>query len=215
MAGTSSAGGKRSRRKERTRRAILEAAAGCFGAAGFDACSMEAIGEAAGVTKPTLYAYFASKEQLFDTLLRETFARLKDDALPEVDSVEGVAAALLAHAKGHMKMLLDEPILGLIRATAAEVMRRPEWAKELMEELADPGLERWLADLDRRGLLRVRSPKAAAEIFWSLVKGQLFFPAILGLRPPAAARERARVLKEAVRVFVDAHAPAGDVKGAR
>ena len=51
--------------KEAKRRALLEAAAGCFAKAGYDATSMEDVAAAAEVSKGSLYDYFASKEDLF------------------------------------------------------------------------------------------------------------------------------------------------------
>ena len=43
--------------------------------AGFDAASMNDVARAAGVSKGTLYAYFDSKEQLFEAMIREERAQ--------------------------------------------------------------------------------------------------------------------------------------------
>ena len=53
------------------RRQIMEGAREIFMSAGFDAASMNDIARAAGVSKGTLYAYFDSKEALFEALIRE------------------------------------------------------------------------------------------------------------------------------------------------
>src|SRR5437763_8535170 len=51
---------------------LLDAACELFAAEGFDRANMEAIAERGGVTKPTLYARFGSKDGLFEaTVLRE------------------------------------------------------------------------------------------------------------------------------------------------
>ena len=42
-----------------------------FLGAGFDGASMGEIAKAAGVSKGTLYSYFASKEALFERLIRD------------------------------------------------------------------------------------------------------------------------------------------------
>ncbi len=47
-----------------TKKAILRVAARLFATRGFEATSVREIVEAAGVTKPTLYYYFGSKEGL-------------------------------------------------------------------------------------------------------------------------------------------------------
>ena len=46
-----------------------------FMSAGFDGASMNDVARAAGVSKGTLYAYFDSKEQLFEALIREERAQ--------------------------------------------------------------------------------------------------------------------------------------------
>jgi len=64
-------------RKEREK-LILQAAGGAFAARGFHAASMEAIAADAGVTKPMLYRYFGSKEQLYAAYVRATGNELVD-----------------------------------------------------------------------------------------------------------------------------------------
>ena len=58
------------------RAAILRHALRLFAARGYDAVGVQEIAEAAGVTKPTLYHYFGSKEGLLETLLAENLAGL-------------------------------------------------------------------------------------------------------------------------------------------
>ena len=51
------------------RQQILDGAKQCFLAQGFDGASMNDIVKAAGVSKGTVYAYFPSKEKLFEALI--------------------------------------------------------------------------------------------------------------------------------------------------
>jgi AcrR family transcriptional regulator len=53
------------------RRQIVQGARAVFLERGFDAASMSDIARAAGVSKGTLYVYFADKEQLFEAIVRE------------------------------------------------------------------------------------------------------------------------------------------------
>ena len=46
-----------------------------FLSAGFDGASMNDIARAAGVSKGTLYAYFNSKDELFEAIIRGEFAQ--------------------------------------------------------------------------------------------------------------------------------------------
>jgi AcrR family transcriptional regulator len=64
-------------RKEREE-LMLQAAGRAFAARGFHAASMDAIAADAGVTKPMLYRYFGSKEQLYAAYVRTTGNDLVD-----------------------------------------------------------------------------------------------------------------------------------------
>jgi AcrR family transcriptional regulator len=55
---------------------ILLCALQLFSTRGYDAVGVQEIVEAAGITKPTLYHYFGSKQGLLDALLKEYFEPL-------------------------------------------------------------------------------------------------------------------------------------------
>src|SRR5271167_4477456 len=57
------------------RRQIMEGARQVFLSAGFDGASMNDIARAAGVSKGTLYAYFNSKDELFEAIIRGEYAQ--------------------------------------------------------------------------------------------------------------------------------------------
>ncbi|CAM3448025.1 TetR/AcrR family transcriptional regulator [Kibdelosporangium persicum] len=56
--------GLRERKKRRTREAIMDAAFALFRESGFDGVSVADVAAAAEVSKPTLFAYFSTKEDL-------------------------------------------------------------------------------------------------------------------------------------------------------
>src|SRR5260370_9038904 len=62
---------------------ILAAATRIFANKGYDGASMSGIATAAGVTKPVLYDHFASKDALFETLLRS----IRDDLLAKGQAI--------------------------------------------------------------------------------------------------------------------------------
>ena len=71
------------------RQQILDGAKQCFLAKGFDGASMNDIVKAAGVSKGTVYAYFPSKEKLFEALIfrdrrnqAEQIVVINDESLP-------------------------------------------------------------------------------------------------------------------------------------
>jgi AcrR family transcriptional regulator len=98
---------------EGKRDAILAAASGLFLKHGLRGTSMEAIAKAAGIAKPTLYAYFAGKTAVFADLAGQLVAAWRADFLAalrgEGDIVSRVAAALTAKHKGAMRLLAGSP----------------------------------------------------------------------------------------------------------
>lgn len=64
-------------RSERTRQAILTAAAGEFIAHGLEGANMEAIASAAGVNKALVYRHFSRKETLFRQVLEEAYRAMR------------------------------------------------------------------------------------------------------------------------------------------
>jgi AcrR family transcriptional regulator len=71
------ASGERLARADRER-LMLRAAGDAFATQGFHASSMDEIAHAAGVSKPMLYRYFGSKEELYVAYLRMTGHELVD-----------------------------------------------------------------------------------------------------------------------------------------
>ena len=72
----------RTARGERTLRKILDAAREEFGERGFSDSSIVGITQRAGVALGTFYTYFNSKEELFQALVRDMSAQVRDTAAP-------------------------------------------------------------------------------------------------------------------------------------
>lgn len=72
----------RTARGERTLRKILDAAREEFGERGFSDSSIVGITQRAGVALGTFYTYFDSKEILFQALVRDMSAQVRDTAAP-------------------------------------------------------------------------------------------------------------------------------------
>jgi AcrR family transcriptional regulator len=81
----------RTARGERTLRKILDAARDEFGERGFSESSIVGITQRAGVALGTFYTYFDSKEAVFQALVRDMSAQVRDHVAP---ALKGAADAL-------------------------------------------------------------------------------------------------------------------------
>lgn len=90
----------RTARGERTLRKILDAARDEFGERGFSDSSIVGITQRAGVALGTFYTYFNSKEALFQALVRDMSAQVRDNVGPAFtgarDGLDGERRALAA-----------------------------------------------------------------------------------------------------------------------
>src|SRR5436305_12506085 len=107
----------RTPRGERTLRKILDAARAEFGDRGFSESSIVGITQRAGVALGTFYTYFDSKESVFQALVRDMSAQVRDYVGPAfkdaTDSLDGERRALesfLQFARKHRDVyrIIDE-----------------------------------------------------------------------------------------------------------
>jgi AcrR family transcriptional regulator len=84
---------------ERTRRRLLSLAVERFGARGYRSTSVSEIARAAGVTQAAAYAYFPSKEALFDAAVDADAAALVDHAEAQAEgaAVEQLVPMLIVN----------------------------------------------------------------------------------------------------------------------
>ncbi|MDR1869747.1 MAG: TetR/AcrR family transcriptional regulator [Treponema sp.] len=62
--------------KGAVKQTILDKALELFSAKGYEGVSVSELAEAAGITKPTLYYYFGSKEGMFEAVCQSNYTRL-------------------------------------------------------------------------------------------------------------------------------------------
>ena len=62
--------------KSSVKQTIINRALELFSAKGYEGVSVNELTEAAGITKPTLYYYFGSKEGVFEAVVQTPYSRL-------------------------------------------------------------------------------------------------------------------------------------------
>ena len=104
---------------------ILAAAKRMFLESGFGAVSMDALARAAGVSKATVYAHFAGKEELFGAVIgRECERFLASFSAGELDPFD-VRASLTVLGRRFLELVLSPDGIALHRIILAEVIRFP------------------------------------------------------------------------------------------
>lgn len=172
MAGVSES---RSERKERTRRAILDAALALCDEQPLAALSLRQVAREVGVVPTAFYRHFASLDDLGLALVEESFGSLRalmrevrSDATALDTIVDRSLDVLVEHVaaqRGHFGFIARERSAGP-RVVREEIRRQIELSeRELVVDLARlPGTEQWAAeDLQALANLIVTSVVATAE----------------------------------------------------
>ena len=150
-----------SRKREQSqesRKRLIDAATGLFAERGYRDASVQAIGEAAGISRGSIFWHFGSKEGLLWAVVQRAFTRWETDALvPDVGDAHGVEAIRRA-LRSHRRFLAeDAATLRLLFVLMFEALGpRPELAGEFarlhrdLRALATP----WLVQAAAEGEFR-------------------------------------------------------------
>jgi TetR/AcrR family transcriptional repressor of mexJK operon len=185
---------------------ILAAAQRTFLAGGFGAASMDAIAREAGASKATVYAYFASKEELFGAVVaRESERYAESFGAVELDPGD-VETSLRVIAERFLHLLLSPDVIAINRIIIGEVARFPVLAEVFWQagpERVRVQLEAFLGRAAAAGALDFADLRLAAGQFASLVRGEIHLRALLGLTTVDAAA-RSAAAESAVATFIKA-----------
>lgn len=184
---------------------VLTGARAVFHADGFEGASVDAIARAAGVSKATLYSYFADKRLLFMEVARaECCAQIDEtDAIPEGGCDPRIV--LTVAAERMFDMFVSEFGRSIFRMCVAESDRFPDLGREFYETGPKLHRIRMVAYLRRavaEGTLAIEDFNLAADQFSQLCKTELFAEMMFGIRDGFTAAERRRVIDGAVDMFL-------------
>jgi AcrR family transcriptional regulator len=192
--------------------AVLAAARRAFLAHGFGAVSMDAIARDAGVSKATVYAHFANKEELFGAVI-EAVSQSRFGGFSALDlDPRDVERSLLTIAQGFLDLVLSPEAIAVNRIVIGEVSRFPVLGEVFWE--AGPArvriqIEDFLGRAAAAGMLAISDPRLAAEQFVSLVRGEIHLRRMLALGADSDAADLAAAASSAVETFLRAFRPAG------
>ncbi|WGH77262.1 TetR/AcrR family transcriptional regulator [Jannaschia ovalis] len=184
---------------------VLEGARSVFLADGYEGASVDNIARAAGVSKATLYSYFADKKLLFMEVAKAECRAQIEGASEIMEEYAAPAQVLRDAATRTLGLVLSDFGQSIFRMCVAESDRFPELGREFFRTGPAVFHERmcaYLTEATRRGDLSVPDVDLAAHQFIELCHAHLFTEMVFGIRKSVTPAEVDRVVEGAVDVFL-------------
>ncbi|MBC7580103.1 TetR/AcrR family transcriptional regulator [Tardiphaga sp.] len=191
------------------RRQILDGARTVFMKLGFDGGSMGEIARAAGVSKGTLYVYFADKNRLFEAIVEQEVleqGKLAFNFDPERD----VATTLHDFGTAYIQLLCRPGGGSSTRTVMAIAERMPEVGQRFYNNVVALTISRLATYLEARakqGDVAIDDFELAASQFMMCCQASLFMPFIFQAAPAPSPAQIATVVASATRMFLAAYQP--------
>jgi TetR/AcrR family transcriptional repressor of mexJK operon len=186
---------------------ILAAAARLLTHQGFEQTSMEAVAREAGVSKATLYAYFASKQELFARIVADAGER-HSAALRGTAKAADLPTVLLRAALDFSQLILSPGNIAITRMAVAEGPDAAELGARFFAAGPEMLLQHLAAVLEhamQRGDMTPAPPRLAAAQFINLVVGELQLRALLNVAPLPTTRASNAVARAGAAAFMRAY----------
>lgn len=182
---------------EGKRAAVLAAAQRLFISHGFGGTSMDAIADAAGVSKLTAYKYFGSKQELFAQSVAakcdSVFGRIDIDHLAN----HGLRDCLLGFGRAFLSLILDPEAMAVHHLIVAERERTPELGRLFFENAVRPTSDKLATIIARHEeagqIVTGDDPLAAAQDLLALWRGRPSMLMEFGIGPLDATALAAHV----------------------
>ena len=184
---------------------VIEGARKVFMRDGFEGASVDAIAKEAGVSKATLYSYFADKKLLFLEVGRLECEIQSEEAFGEID-MEGPVPDVLRRMGREMAAFMTSPFgQNIFRICVAEAARFPELGRHFYETgplVVRGRVARYLDAACERGELSVEDTDLAAEQFFELTKVDIFPRMVFGMLDEVTQADVERIVDAAVDMFM-------------
>lgn len=192
------------------RAAILDAAKALFPARGYDGVSMDAIAQAAGVSKLTVYSHFQDK----DTLFVEAVKAKCEDLLPSdlfVARFEGpIRGQLVRIAHAFFRLITSDEAIAVHRIMSRQLpedSHLPRMFWEAGPKRTQEAFATFLRAEVAAGELQVPDCTLAASQFFCLLKGEYHARLLCGCPERFAPADADRHVEATVDLFLRAYGP--------
>ncbi|MBI1173274.1 TetR family transcriptional regulator [bacterium] len=185
---------------------ILAGAGRVISRMGYDAASVNDIAREAGVSKGTIYVYFAGKEDLFEALMEETRERLFLALGAELEKPGPLRERLFSYASVLAQKLCSDPVIRAHRVMIGVAERMPELGARFYERGSTRGtrfLGSFLETHVAAGTLIIADVPLAASQFFELCMAGLFRRRLFAHMPePPAPAEIDKTIRSAIDMFL-------------
>ncbi len=172
-----------------------------------DGASMGEIARSAGVSKGTLYVYFADKSRLFEAIVEEESLEQGKMAF-NFDPERDVTATLMEFGQAYIQLLCRPGGGSAIRTVMAIAERMPEVGRRFYNNVVALTIAKLGAYLEahvRSGDLAIEDCELAAMQFMQMCQASLFMPFVFQAAPAPSAERIAEVVGSATRMFLAAY----------
>jgi AcrR family transcriptional regulator len=189
------------------RRQILDGARKVFMDLGFDGASMNEIARSAGVSKGTLYVYFADKNRLFEAIVEQDSLE-QGKVVFNFDPARDAETTLRDFGRAYILLLCRPGGGSSIRTVMAIAERMPDVGRRFYENVLAKTINR-LADYLQAHVapddLAIDDCRLAASQFMEVCKASLFLPFVFQAAPAPSAERIGEVVDSATRMFLAAY----------
>ncbi len=190
------------------RRQIIDGARKVFMDLGFDGASMGEIARAAGVSKGTLYVYFADKNRLFEAIVDHVSLQERMKAAFNLDPSRDVTTTLREFGETYLRLLCRPEGGSAIRTVMAIAERMPDVGRRYYEHVLQSTIKRLAAYLDTHvkcNDLAIDDCELAASQFMMACQATVFLPFLFEAAPAPAPERIEQVVDSATHLFLAAY----------
>lgn len=156
---------------------IIKCAYELFATRGFDRTSLNSIAREVGISKPSMYYYFPSKDHLLDIVFKIILEEIKFEKAYDLKSVEPerIKEILIKTGQQHIRNQLEDPYyLGIMREFSSYSVRRKQVENEFIGIVNSyqTGFEELLRICQDHGLMAPGiNLRARAELLTAVMNG--------------------------------------------
>ncbi|CAL4866326.1 hypothetical protein MMA231_00566 [Asticcacaulis sp. MM231] len=201
--------------RDERRERIISVARSVFYEVGYAGASMSMISTRLGGSKATLYAYFNSKEDLFEAIIREQCGQMADLFLAHTGS-DDLRASLSLMGRELLTTIMSDEAIRTFQLVIEESYRNPQLAEMFHNVIQSQGRTNLMGLLQTahdKGQIEAPNILEATMVLKTLIFGDCHFKRLMNMTVQPTEAELHRQIDLAIDVFMTYYGREAD-KGA-